>query len=202
MTSEGDLELLQAEIRRLRAHNRRYRELVQNLASRLAILEERWSAASSGAPLVTVFETFGRLEAAPAADGMEAPLQNTVPAQAGSNDPAKAEEELNPLVPNPGWKCLAVDRPQLRIGFTLFGMTNSEVEQAIEVIEQRQLRSRDFVPVFVTEQLDLAPFRSRGYVVELALDETSRARRLEFLANKWGLHKLVDLGPQSSSGRN
>jgi hypothetical protein len=85
-------------------------------------------------------------------------------------------------------------------------MTPGNVEEAVEAIEKRQVRSRDFTPVFVTDSPDLAPFRDRGYVVEyippsITSDgKENRAQRqylrarFELIEAKWGLGNLVDLG--------
>lgn len=194
MSSDAELERLQGEVQRLRAHNRRYRELVQNLASRLAILEARASTVSSAPPALTVFESFGRPEEPRDVPQWEGPLPEMRCTPAGRSADVTSEENCGPLVPSPGWRCLAVDRPQLRIGFTLFGMTGTEVEEAVAVIEQRQVRSRDFVPVFVTDCTELRSFRCRGYAAEYLRSDRALEHRLAFLSAKWGLHKLVHLG--------
>lgn len=196
MSTGAELESLRAELRRVRSHNRRYREVIQNLFSRLAILEDRLSAVSSGPPLVTAFENLGRLETTTVEEGWDRPLPE---ARSGKGDPVnfvRTHEALKPLTPQPGWKCLAVDRPQLRIGFTLFGMTERGVEEAVDLVEQRQVRSRDFVPVFFTDRANLRPFQSRGYVVEYVHTAGALGQRLDFLSTKWGFHKRVDLGVQ------
>jgi len=105
----------------------------------------------------------------------------------------------------PGWRCLAAERPRFRIGFKLFGANDHDAERAVELVERRQIRSRDFAPVFVTDLADLEPFRRRGYVVEFLPKTVTRAaggspdverylkRRLELIKAKWGLRDLVDL---------
>lgn len=196
MSTGAELEGLQAELRRIRSHNRRYREVIQNLFSRQMVLQARLSATFPDLSVATAFESFGRLETATVEEGCDGPLPRATFSTGDSIDVVTAAEELKPLTPHPGWKCLAVDRPQLRIGFTLFGMTEREVEEAVEVIEQRQVRSRDFVPVFFTDRAHLGPFRSRGYVVEYVHTAGALGQRLDFLSTKWGLHKRVDLGSQ------
>ena len=117
---------------------------------------------------------------------------------------SEASGDLRPLTPNPGWKCLAVNTPQIRIGFTLFGMTAEKVEETVREIEHRQVRIRDFTPVFITDSPDLEPFRIRGYVVEYlpasitsnhGRDQRRYLRdRIELITAKWDLGKIVDLG--------
>ena len=85
-----------------------------------------------------------------------------------------------------------------RLGKALDG-----IEDAVRVVEQRQVRSRDFTPVFVVDTPVFAPFRRRGYVVEYISNETSPKvvrRRFDFIVAKWGLGKTVDLGQSSGSG--
>lgn len=212
MTNSGSPKPLRDEIAQLRAQNRRYRELIQSLASTTEILRARLKDAHPKPPELRAFETFGRGRGTTAdlttgSPGKKEPIHST-----DQNPKPETRVELKPLVPNPGWKCLAVDRPQIRIGFTLFGMTPGDVEEAVEAIEQRQVRSRDFTPVFVTDSSDLAPFRDRGYVVEYVPPSiTSNGKRnqaqrqylrvrLELIEAKWGLGNLVDLGcsPQTT----
>jgi|GEM_PF-4828373 len=212
MTDSGSDKRLRDEIALLRAQNRRYRELIQNLSSTTDILRARLNDAQLKSPELRASETFGR------GPGPTADLTTGSPGKKGSLHPTgqnpqhETRVDLKPLVPTPGWKCLAVDRPQIRIGFTLFGMTPGDVEEAIEAIEQRQVRSRDFTPVFVTDSSDLAPFRDRGYVVEyVPASITSRAKanraerlyldeRLELIKEKWGVRELVDLGRDNRQG--
>lgn len=200
MSTGAELESLQAELRRVRSHNRRYREVIQNLSSRQMVLQARLAATFPGLPVVTAFESFGRLETTTVDEGCDWVLPPAKSGTGGSVDVDRTHEALKPLTPQPGWKCLAVDRPQLRIGFTLFGMTERGVEEAVDLVEQRQVRSRDFVPVFFTDRAHLGPFRSRGYVVEYVHTAGALGQRLDFLTTKWGLHKRVDLGLQECGG--
>ena len=212
MTDTSLDDRLREEISHLRAQNRRYRELIQNLSSTNEILRTRLNEAQPRPPEIRAFETFGRgweptAELATGSPGKKGSIHPT-----GQNPEHEIGVEPKSLVPTPGWKCLAVDQPQIRIGFLLFGMTPENVEEAVEAVEQRQVRSRDFSPVFVTDISDLAPFRDRGYVVEyvppsITLNgKRNRAHRddlrtrLEFIEAKWGLDNLVDLGrsPQTS----
>jgi hypothetical protein len=191
----------------LRAQNRRYRELIQNLSSVVEILRHRLEGVQPKPRELRAFEkidgetkppVIARTRASGVASVLRRVLHRAAPDTAS---------HLNPLIPNPGWKCLAIGQPQIRIGFTLFGMTPEAVEEAVGEVEHRQVRSRDFTPVFVTDSSDLGPFRGRGYVVEYIPESiTSRSQRsreerqhlrarVEFFKSKWGLGKVVDLGP-------
>jgi hypothetical protein len=210
MSEHEDLARMQDDIRLLRTHNRRYREIIQNLASRVSILEAQRAPTHRGAVVLEAFEDFSR--PSPSQDAAEEKPSTPYSLESASHRAYAPPSELKALVPKPGWKCLAVDRPQLRIGFTLFGMTDDEVEEAVAVIEQKQVRSRDFVPVFVIDRTDLAPFRVRGYVVEYVPESitgntpvrtvlhTNLQQRLNHIESKWGLHKLVDLGNTRGKG--
>jgi len=212
MTDSDSDKLLRDEIVLLRAQNRRYRELIQSLSSTTDVLRTLLKKAQPRPPELRAFESFGQglrptAELATGSPGKKESTHTT-----GLSPEHETKEGLKSLVPTPGWKCLAVDQPQIRIGFLLFGMTPENVEEAVEAVEQRQARSRDFSPVFVTDNPDLAPFRDRGYVVEYVSSSITlngkRKRphrddlrtRLEFIEAKWGLDKLVDLGrrPQTS----
>jgi hypothetical protein len=206
MTDSVSITRLRDEIALLRAQNRRYRELIQSLSSTAEILRARLKEAQPKSPEIHAFETFTRAPGATEDLTIESPGKKGSLRPTGQNPQHETTVELRPLVPTPGWKCLAVDRPQIRIGFTLFGMTPGNVEEAVEAIEKRQVRSRDFTPVFVTDSSDLAPFRDRGYVVEYvpplftSNGKENRAQRqylrarLELIEAKWGLGNLVDLG--------
>jgi hypothetical protein len=91
------------------------------------------------------------------------------------------------------------------MGFGILGLDPDGVEEAISKVEERQLRERDFIPVFVTDSSDFSVFRSRGYVFEYIppsiASATSHQRtkrrllkdRLELIKAKWNLHDIVDL---------
>lgn len=196
----------QEEIARLRTQNRRYRELIQNLSSAIEISRDRLEKLQPSFPQHGSFEQIDDDKGPPpivhkyASDAAGVFRSIFRPVQHDTFD------DTNPLTPNPGWKCLAVDRPQIRIGFTLFSMTAEVIEKAVKEIETRQVRSRDFTPVFLTDNSDLSSFRARGYVIEYLPESiTSRAQRsrndrrylrdrIAFIAAKWGLTKVVDLG--------
>jgi len=212
MTDSGPDSRLKDVIAMLRAQNRRYRELIQNLSSTNDVLRASLKEAQPRPPELRAFETFGQghgstAELATGSPGNKKTIQST-----GQNPEHESRAELKSLVPVPGWKCLAVDQPQIRIGFLLFGMTPENTQEGVEAVEQRQVRSRDFTPVFVTDNPDLAPFRNRGYVVEYVSSlitssgKKNRAHqdyleaRLELIRAKWGLGSLVDLGSSPQTG--
>jgi len=206
MTDSGSEKRLRDTIAMLRAQNRRYRELIQNLSSTNEILRTRLREAQPRPPELRAHETFGQDQGPTVELTTGSPEKKETIHPTGQNAEHETNVELKSLVPTPGWKCLAVDQPQIRIGFLLFGMTSENVEEAVEAVEQRQVRSRDFTPVFVTDSPDLAPFRDRGYVVEYVSSSiTSNSRknrahrhylqaRLELIETKWDLGNLVDLG--------
>lgn len=206
MTDSGPDARLKEVIAMLRAQNRRYRELIQNLSSTNDVLRARLREAQPRPPELRAFENFGQGQGPSAELAIGSPGKKETIQSTGQNPAHESRVELKSLVPVPGWKCLAVDQPQIRIGFLLFGMTPENIEEAVEAVEQRQVRSRDFSPVFVTDSPDLAPFRDRGYVVEYvptsipSTGKRNRAHRsnlearLEFIEAKWGLGNLVDLG--------
>lgn len=212
MTDSGSEARFREMIAMLRAQNRRYRELIQNLSSTNKILRTRLKETQQSPPELRAFESFGRSQRPTPVRATEKPAQKRPIHPSGQGPEHETGVELKSLAPTPGWKCLAVDQPQIRIGFLLFGMTRENAEEAVEVVEQRQVRSRDFTPVFVTDIADLAPFRERGYVVEYVPPSiTSQGKknqahhhdlqaRLEFIEEKWDLDNLVDLGrhPQTS----
>jgi hypothetical protein len=112
---------------------------------------------------------------------------------------------IEALDPNPGWRCLSATDAPLRIGFTLFGLTPADVEERVATVESRQLRDRDFLPVFITDVVSFDSFRSRGYTFEYiprAITGGTRSMRserrylearLELIRRKWRLRDLVDL---------
>ncbi|MCP4903186.1 MAG: hypothetical protein GY906_40000 [bacterium] len=176
--------------RELRRENRRYRELIETLSSQADLLRQRLESAELTASSQRVFESFAE----------STPLRLPLRKVSCSAAPLPA-----PLAPPPGWKCLTVNRNAVRLGFTLFGTTRKQVKEAVDKIEQRQLRSRDFVPIFATDLLAFDVFRSRGYVVEYvapaiatatnpkSAEGAYRQRRLDLIKAKWNLNSFVDL---------
>jgi len=197
-------ELLREEIERLLGESGRFRQTVELLASQVQLLRARLAASGGLPPEVLSFE---RLESRrlPKLDARRLSGRGAG-GGAGRDWEPPFGAALAPLDPVPGLRCLTAHRAPVRVGFTLFGLGAAEVETAVGTVEERQLRARDFIPVFVTDTGELGAFRLRGYVCEqlpesltrAALrDETARRYLLERLAlirAKWGLKTLAALG--------
>lgn len=196
---------LEAENRTLRTQNRRFRELIQSLSSMMGVLRKRLEVLESRPRALRAFEAFAPVEV-PEASLPSGGFRFDRGASQASLGSDHAREGLpRPLTPSPGWKCLAKDLPHMRIGFMLFGMTPEQVEETVGLVEHRQVRNRDFTPVFLTDVTDLEPFRARGYVVEyiprpIARNPENRqaerrylSERIHLIRAKWNLHKLVDV---------
>ena len=117
-----------------------------------------------------------------------------------------ARKPANPLWPNVGFASYALDRSRAKaVGFAVLGMNEEDLEDAVRFVEDNQRRSRDFVPLFLTDSPAIGAFRKRGYSYEYlpghrvtrtnaaALREYGEAR-LEFVRRKWGLAGIVTLG--------
>jgi len=197
---------LRAEIRQLRIQNARLRELVELLASRTALLRQRVESSTEATTVISAFETFA--SASMPRPGFTRRSLEDVPGFSPTRDCdwfPLFDHGFEPLDPNPGWKCLSAQHAPVRLGFLLFGMEHDRIEQIVQKVEQRQLRQRDFIPIFVTDSTDFGPFRTRGYVFEhipaaiVQSPGNRRAerrylrRRLELIKSKWGIGELVDL---------
>lgn len=112
----------------------------------------------------------------------------------------------NPLWPNVGFGNYALDRSSAKvIGFAVFGMNDDDLEDAVRFVEDNQRRTRDFVPLFLTDATTISSFRKRGYSYEYfpphrltranapMLREYAEAR-LDLARRKWGLAGIVALG--------
>jgi hypothetical protein len=205
MRSRTDRQLRE-EIHRLRRENLRFREVIELLSSQTNLLRKRTEPADRKAAELTAFESFIEDDA----QRPFAPNGALGPAR-GFSFPAAApwfpafEEGLSHLNPAPGWRSLTLHDTPIRIGFKLFGMNSEEVERVVSQVESRQLRDRDFIPVFVTDQEEFEPFRARGYVFEYIPSSVTNSppsrrserrylrKRLELITSKWGLRELVDL---------
>lgn len=186
--SDHDFEIKNRELRR---QNRRYRELIEILSSQAGILREKLDRAGLLSIPHRVFESLAQ-----GPEPSNRPLKQT---------PIALEAAPTPLKPPLGWKCLAADGGFVRLGFTLFGMDREQIANAVDAIERRQLRSRNFAPVFVTDLPWFEAFRERGYVVEYIPPAFTQAteqpsaehayleQRLELIKVKWGLSSYVDL---------
>ena len=187
--------------------NRRFRERIENLASQNHHLRDRIKEAGQSPPEISAFEEIG----SPMRPGEESVLE---PRQRQTSRKPEwqlaswfpvFEDGIAPLDPSPGLRCLTAVRVPIRIGFQLFGLDSDRVEEAVSKVETRQLRERDFIPIFVTDNSDFSVFRSRGYVFEhipssianAKKDQRSKRRilkqRLEFIKAKWDLRDIIDL---------
>jgi hypothetical protein len=193
-------------LRRRTGQTNRMREIIELLSTRLSIIESRDRDRAQGRPPTESFPTFKDPE----------PPRVRYPSRGNYEfwDPESpiagtwittTRSSLRPLDPPPGWRCFTGNRVGLRIGFTVFGMTTDEIDEVVSKVEERQLSSRDFIPVFVSDNDDFEVFRSRGYVFEYVPKVFSRCRsnqraerrylkqRLDIITAKWGLSELVDL---------
>ena len=85
------------------------------------------------------------------------------------------------------------------------GTDRERIAEAVVRVEERQLRDRDFIPVFITDTTAFEIFRLRGHAFEhippfiAAAPRNRRAerryyrRRLELIRAKWSLREIVDL---------
>jgi hypothetical protein len=191
--------------RALRVQNARLREVVELLASRLAVVDSRNRSAERPIEL-RVFEEFAEV-AAPRPRSLPSSsrrVSNFQPVRDNDFFPA-FPSPIQALDPSPGWRCLSENEAPLRIGFTLFGLKPDEVEERVATVESRQLRDRDFLPLFITDVESFDSFRSRGYTFEYiprtitASPRSMRSERrylearLELIRSKWRLRDLVDL---------
>lgn len=193
-------------VQKLAAQNARLREIAESFASRSALQAQRASLESAH-NTITVFEDFR---------DVRAPRPRSIPRPARAISAASAVQdnewfprlpgEVHPLDPTPGWRCLTTHDAAIRLGFSLIGLDEDRANDAVAQIEQRQIRDRDFIPVFITDLTVFEIFRLRGYVFEYipsaisSAGKTRRAerqyleRRLELIKAKWNLREIVDLG--------
>ena len=196
---------LQQQIAKLMAQNNRLREVIEALASR-SQNQGRDSSQGSSTVRIDAFEEF----AAPRTPRLK--MSRT--GFGGSSAQTVLQDNIwfpalrcgfRPLEPSPGWRCLSGQDAPIRLGFNLIGMDAAQVGTAVENVEQRQLRDRDFIPVFITDMTDFEIFRFRGYVFEHVPASISRVpknrraesrylkQRLELIKAKWDLRDIIDL---------
>jgi hypothetical protein len=124
-------------------------------------------------------------------------------------DPAlwpTARQPANPLWPNVGFANYAMDRSSAKVvAFAVFGLDDDDLDEAVRFVEDSQRRTRDFVPIFLTDSPAITAFRKRGYSYEYfprhrmtrtnAADMRRYAEgRLEMVRRKWGVAGVVTLG--------
>lgn len=109
------------------------------------------------------------------------------------------------LAPTPGWACHGLKgRVDKVVGVSVCGFDREEVERIVAMIAERQRRTRDFVPVFLTDALDFDVFRAGGFVFEYVPPPDRRAaignwgtylsRRRALLERKWGVSTVIVFG--------
>jgi len=207
MNSKREVRRLRQRLEDALRENRRFRERIEVLASQNYHLRERSKESGVFPPEVTAFE---EIESAlrPAGEAIPEPKPSkrdqTWNFHAMSWLPV-FEGGVRPLDPSPGMRCLTAPRAPIRIGFCLFGSNLEHIEEAVAKVEERQLRDRDFIPIFVTDNGDFREFRSRGYVFEYipasiansSKKQRSKRRvlkdRLDLIRAKWNLRDIIDL---------
>jgi len=204
MSGESEQGLRQ-RIAKLAAQNNRLKEVIESLASRSHHQSELWSQESPNLQ-IEVYEDFAqpntpRLKRTRSGFGG---LSAQTLTQANEWFPI-LRGHFRPLDPSPGWRCLAGGHVSIRLGFNLIGFDPPRIEEAVAQVEKRQLRDRDFIPVFITDQSDFGTFRFRGYVFEYVPRSISNApknrraerryykERLDLIKAKWNLRDIVDL---------
>lgn len=121
----------------------------------------------------------------------------------------RGDGAARPLVPNAGWQNYGlhgwVDKV---IGVSVCNLPRQVVAGIVDSIAAQQARSRDFVPVFLTDSTDFDLFRRHGFVFEYLPDGNRRsccsgtqdwsdyaAQRRALLEQKWGVAEVVCFGP-------
>lgn len=124
----------------------------------------------------------------------------------GSDWPAQS------LVPTPGWTSFSLAGSNIPvIAVLVFGLAAAALAEVVAMIADRQARSRDFRPVFLTDCPGFAPFRAHGFVIEYLPPEvygpnphkapTARAAaRLRLLQAKWDFGAVLDLSQPVAVG--
>lgn len=81
--------------------------------------------------------------------------------------------------------------------FVATGVSGEEADLLGRQVEHAQMMTGSFRPLFVVDQADFAPFRSRGYVVERVMDAEELAR-----ANPFDSHAEYVFGRVRSIARD
>jgi hypothetical protein len=157
MGSNAEVSRLRKRLENALRENRRFREQIELLASQNHHLRERVREAGESPPEVTAFEDIKSA----IRPGDRPPPE---PKYSGSRTRLNwysetwfpvFEKGIAPLDPSPGMRCLTAVRAPIRMGFQLFGLDSGRIEEAVSKVEERQLRERDFIPVFVTDNSSL-----------------------------------------------
>jgi len=205
--SRGKILRLQQRLENALRENRRFRERIELLASQNHHLRERYKDVRESTPEIRAFgeiasssNTGDRSPSEPSRSNRTIALEQNL-----TGVFPIFENGIKPLDPSPGLRCLTSNRAPIRMGFRLFGLDGEGMEELVLKVEERQLRERDFIPVFVTDNSDFGVFRSRGYVFEFIPPSIANASnkqrskrrilkdRLELIKAKWNLRDIVDL---------
>jgi hypothetical protein len=192
-------------ISKLAAQNQRLREVIESFASR-SLIEGEGRGQRSSAPRIEIFTEFARQKEV-RVETTEGWIDRRSAATACSDNSwfPVVPFDFEALEPTPGWRCLAAREASIRIGFNLVGTDRERIAEAVAQVEERQLRDRDFIPVFITDTTAFEIFRLRGHAFEhippfiAAAPRNRRAerryyhRRLELIRAKWSLREIVDL---------
>ena len=109
------------------------------------------------------------------------------------------------LAPPAGFACYALNGAEVAaIAFAVFGLEGDALTLAIDRIVERQVASRNFVPLFLTDCSEHEAFRRRGYAFEYfpkalygsLADSVAFEEKLFVAWKKWNLGSLIDLGPK------
>ena len=207
MKSKSEAQKWRQRLEDALRENRRFRERIELLASQNHHFRERIREVGETAPEARAFEEI---------ESPTRPGEHELPEPSRPNRGRQLEwyqagwfptfeNGIAPLDPSPGLRCLTAVRAPIRMGFLLFDMDGPGMEEAVSKVEERQLRERDFIPVFVTDTGDFRVFRSRGYVFEYIPPSIANASsnqrtkrrilkdRLELIMAKWNLSDIVDL---------
>lgn len=207
MKPDPMIEKLRQRLEVVSRENQRFRERLELMASQNYQLRERVKDSTGSPPEVVSFEEIRSLEQENSQGAVEPRWKSTCckPDFYFSEWFPAFQNGIAPLKPAPGSRCLTAHRAPIRIGFRIFGLDSEMLDQQVTAVEDRQLRERDFIPVFVTDCSDFSTFRRRGYVFEYIpptiANATSSRRSLRRILNdrltlikaKWDLIDIVDL---------
>lgn len=101
-----------------------------------------------------------------------------------------------PLVPPPGLAAMSLrDRNPPVLGFIVLGMDNESLDRMVGLVNDAQVATMSFIPVFFTDSADFSFFRRFNYLLEYIppAARSSAASRIEYLRKKWGVHSVIDL---------
>jgi len=112
------------------------------------------------------------------------------------------------MVPKAGWQSFTLDGERcLRLIFNLCGLDPSTAARSVEEVANAQARRRDFVPLFLTDDVDLGPLMRSGFSFERLPSASDMAdfheaavwtalleRRVAHIVRKWGISQIVNMG--------